>query len=237
MDKYIRRLPPKPNITKLVEDEKTKPSTSTIPAAQGVTALSDSNPTSKLLDSNTKPSSSKTTPAEPEHPATSSVANIETVQLDNVPESEKEFLGVEPPAKKIKQVYKFNDDWLLLSSFCKWLEKKEEKDKEPTAFCKLCEVTIANHKPVLERHMTTTKHQTNANAIQHTKHIGDGDLIKKTSGTSRDQARWAKIKLTAFLAEHNLPLSLTDSLVPLTHSRIRRLHEKCLKVVLKPLMF
>lgn len=77
---------------------------------------------------------------------------------------------------------------------------------------RLCEVSMANHKPVLERHMATTKHQTNACAIQGTKHIGD--LIAKTADASKDQARPAEVKVTAFLAEHNLSLSLADSLVP-----------------------
>ncbi|KAJ2954867.1 hypothetical protein O0L34_g3185 [Tuta absoluta] len=96
MDKFVRRLPSKPNITKKVGAE-TQPSTSTIPATQGVTPSSSHIKSSFKPDSNPKPSSktvstnegTKTRWAEQEHPATSSTATTEAVQLDII----------EPPAK------------------------------------------------------------------------------------------------------------------------------------------
>lgn len=100
---------------------------------------------------------------------------------------------------KKKTIYKFNDKWFENSLFNKWLLKKVVTNE-------------TNHKPALEEHLKTNKHKAiiaNVNATSKIKPIEkllvlteDDQLIKR-----------AEIKVCAFLAQHNLPFSLADSLI------------------------
>lgn len=115
-----------------------------------------------------------------------------------------------PPEKKKKQMYHFNEKWLVDISFKNWISKREQETGSFTAFCKICNCNILNHRPALVKHQNTTKHKQNVTAISKTTSIDEAFKPKK----EEELKKRAEIKLCAFLAEHNLPLMLSDALVP-----------------------
>lgn len=78
------------------------------------------------------------------------------------------------------------------------------------SFCKVCEITLANHKPVLNKHLNSCKHIRNWNAIKNCKPIEQ--LV--TSNHEDHAIKRAEIKICTFLANNNLPFSLSDSFIP-----------------------
>ncbi|KAL0881616.1 hypothetical protein ABMA27_001442 [Loxostege sticticalis] len=115
-----------------------------------------------------------------------------------------------PPQKKNKQIYNFNEKWLMDSDFKNWISKREQQAGSITAFCKICNCHILNHRPALVKHKNTTKHKQNTNAISKTTSIDEALKPKK----EEELKKRAELKLCAFLAENNLPLMLSDDLIP-----------------------
>lgn len=138
-------------------------------------------------------------------PSTSTRKENETLDNDDT------LIQEDPPAKKVKKhKYNFNDKWLVDITFKNWLSKKEQKDGSILAFCKVCNCSILNHKPALVKHVNTLKHKQSLNAISNTSTIEQVFKPKE----EEEQTRRAELKLCAFIAQHNLPLSLCDNLVP-----------------------
>lgn len=114
--------------------------------------------------------------------------------------------------KKVK-VYarKFNVSWLSNPKYQPWLEKTDN-----CAFCRLCYSKIQNSVFFLDRHIKCSTH------IEKMKNIKSNSSINTFSvntfvkqNTNIDKA---ELKMTMFLAEHNLPFLLLDHLGKLIRS-------------------
>ncbi|XP_026746353.1 uncharacterized protein LOC113507655 isoform X2 [Trichoplusia ni] len=142
-----------------------------------------------------KPSTSKTR---------ENTENVEEVTPDEASPDEA------PPRKKNKQIYNFNEKWLEDTAFKNWISKREQQAGSVSAFCKICNCHILNHRPALVKHLNTIKHKQHATAISKTTSIQEVLRPKK----EEELQKRAELKLCAFLAEHNLPLMLSDHLIP-----------------------
>lgn len=63
-----------------------------------------------------------------------------------------------PLPKKQKQQRDFNEKWLTDITFKNWISKREQECGMITAYCKVCDCTVLNHKPALVKHINTSKH-------------------------------------------------------------------------------
>lgn len=95
-----------------------------------------------------------------------------------------------------------------MAEFNGWLSKKVI-NKELTAFCKVCDTTLVNHKPALNKHLSSSKHATNWDAIKNSQPIEQLLALSHDDGVKR-----AEIKICTFLAYKNLPFSLADEFIP-----------------------
>lgn len=74
----------------------------------------------------------------------------------------------------------------------------------------MCNCIIFNHRPALVKHMTTSKHKQIVNSISNT------PLIEKSFKPKKEELKnRAELKLCAFIAQHNLLLSLLDHMIPI----------------------
>lgn len=110
------------------------------------------------------------------------------------------------PKRQKKQNREFNDKWLVDITFKNWISKKEQDCGSVTAFCKVCNSAFVNHKPALVKHMQTAKHVQKVNSISKSTPITQVLKPKKED----ELKKRAELKICAFLAQHNLPLSLAD---------------------------
>ncbi|KAF9424289.1 hypothetical protein HW555_000428 [Spodoptera exigua] len=116
----------------------------------------------------------------------------------------------EPLPKKQKQQRDFNENWLTNTTFKNWISKREQECGTITAYCKVCNCTVLNHKPALVKHMNTAKHVQNISSKSQT--IPIQQMLKPKP---EDELRKrAELKICAFLAHHNLSFSLMDDLIP-----------------------
>ncbi|KAF9417162.1 hypothetical protein HW555_005673 [Spodoptera exigua] len=116
----------------------------------------------------------------------------------------------EPLPKKQKQQRDFNENWLTNTTFKNWISKREQECGTLTAYCKVCNCTVLNHKPALVKHMNTAKHVQNISSKSQT--IPIQQMLKPKP---EDELRKrAELKICAFLAHHNLSFSLIDDLIP-----------------------
>ncbi|KAH9631145.1 hypothetical protein HF086_001080 [Spodoptera exigua] len=105
----------------------------------------------------------------------------------------------EPLPKKQKQQRDFNENWLTNTTFKNWISKREQECGTITAYCKVCNCTVLNHKPALVKHMNTAKHVQNISSKSQT--IPIQQMLKPKP---EDELRKrAELKICAFLAHHN----------------------------------
>lgn len=111
--------------------------------------------------------------------------------------------------KKTKTINKFCDGWLKLPQFQGWLQKSsEKKEKNELAFCKACSCNLVAHKGDLMKHYVSQKHKKNESKLVSTTDMAD-------QRRSIDDTKRAEVKLSAFIAEHNLPFQVSECLMPL----------------------
>lgn len=116
----------------------------------------------------------------------------------------------EPLPKKQKVHRDFNEKWLTNLTFKNWISKKEQECGMITAYCKVCNCTVLNHKPALVKHMNTAKHVQNISSKSQTTPIQQ--MLKPKP--EDELKKRAELKICAFLAQHNLAFSLMDDLIP-----------------------
>uniref|UniRef100_A0A8D8SK92 Uncharacterized protein n=1 Tax=Cacopsylla melanoneura TaxID=428564 RepID=A0A8D8SK92_9HEMI len=128
--------------------------------------------------------------------------------------------------KKNRQWYrqKFNDYWYNDPQLGSWIDKPTKTDQ--TAYCKYCDVNITGSKTIMIRHAQSSRHIQkieDARVVE----IKEVTKIKKPSSYIEvskkqlelvDAVRQAEIRLCAYIAEHNLPMSLMDTLPGLIKS-------------------
>jgi hypothetical protein len=118
--------------------------------------------------------------------------------------------------KRSKQVQSFVDEWLNDKQLKEWISKRVGKENKPQPYCKICQRFVTCSKTGLKRHSTSNLHQKIA---KDTSVVGTGTLTSYfTKSATRDETSSMEIKLCAFIAEHNLPISLSDDLLALLRS-------------------
>lgn len=164
-----------------------------------VTCIASANFTPKVSTSKTIVSTSET--------VNSSSQSINDPETFHTVASEE---AIRNACKKQKNTYNFNHKWLSNPLYSKWLLEKTKEGKS-VAYSKICDTNVVNRKPALDKHMETIKHQNNLKTIASYKPIQELFTFKPEDKLIKR----AKIKISAFIAEHNLPISLVDHLVPL----------------------
>ena len=116
--------------------------------------------------------------------------------------------------KRSKHVQSFVDEWLADKQFKEWLSKRVGKESKPQPYCKYCQKFVTCTKTGLKRHSTSNIHQKN------TKDTSVAGTLTSyfTKSATRDETSSMEIKLCAFIAEHNLPISLSDDFIALLKS-------------------
>ncbi|KAB0790621.1 hypothetical protein PPYR_14935 [Photinus pyralis] len=124
-------------------------------------------------------------------------------------DKESEDEDVTPPKKKkyTKRVQKYRSMW---EKTLKWLTPEEDNTK---AFCKVCNVSLKAELHVLKLHDACQRHKQNLSAKKAQPFIEKFTLPIPT--IIRNDVKVAEIKLAGFFAEHNVPFTLVDHLVPL----------------------
>jgi len=107
----------------------------------------------------------------------------------------------------------FMDNWLDVPEFKGWLTKRLS-GRKVKPYCSLCEKFLTCSKTGVKRHKISKKHQDKSNAKSGTSSIRK--MVNQP--TIADAATSMEVKLCAFVAQHNLPLSLTDDMVRLFRS-------------------
>ncbi|KAJ8041329.1 hypothetical protein HOLleu_12119 [Holothuria leucospilota] len=122
----------------------------------------------------------------------------------------------EKKRKRVKYEVKFSDGWLSNPLFKDFLQKKKDGDKY-VPYCAKCKVNISLGKSAIVRHMECKSHQEAKKRFQE---VGksQSSIQSFCRSTSSDAISKMEIKLCSFLAENNLPLSLSDDLVALLKS-------------------
>lgn len=116
------------------------------------------------------------------------------------------------PSKKIrkKQVLLFYDRWLEMSMFKGWLIKSSNRSGQIVAKCKYCNLELANHKSVLEKHISSSRH-TQTLALN----TGNKTIMEVMNKPANRMVKRAELKLAAYHAERNLAFVHMDTLIPL----------------------
>ena len=102
----------------------------------------------------------------------------------------------------------FVDNWLEIPEFKDWLAKKKLSGKKIKLYCKLCEKIFSCSKTAIKRHEISKKHQ---EKVKTTTTSSIAKMINQL--TTADATTSMEVKLCAFIAEHNLPLSLSEDIV------------------------
>jgi hypothetical protein len=111
-----------------------------------------------------------------------------------------------------QRINKFSAKWLQISEFSPWLTKSSNlRGKHELAYCKVCNTNITAHRSEIQRHSKSERHIHLCKQLANCKNVSE--IISQT--TSNLDVKRAELKLSALLAENNLPFSLMDKLVPL----------------------
>lgn len=132
----------------------------------------------------------------------------------NDPSDESDESGAGPSkkskiTKKPSYKQKFRAEWLKDDDFSSWLR---EYPKDPyKAMCSFCDTTIQADISVLRRHSAGKKHQTKS------KSLSKQQTISKVFQTGKilaedEKAKYAELKLAAFMAEHKIAHASMDHL-------------------------
>lgn len=146
--------------------------------------------------------------------SSSSESDLEIIS--NEPASSSSTSG-EPAKKRKKKDQAFVDSWLTSSEFKGWLIKKVGANNKANPYCKLCGKVVTCSKTGLKRHMASNNHEKNSKATQSNT---IANIFSKV--TTRDETSAMEIKLCSFIAEHNLPLSISVDFVELLRSLFPR---------------
>lgn len=161
----------------------------------------------KLIGMNVDDYSSSESESESETSENQESATTSTVTSTSCPSPKKR--------KRPKQTQSFVDSWLTEQQFSGWLTKRLGNDRKPQPFCKTCNRFVTCTKTGLKRHLVSKSHQT-----KYATSTASCSTITSlfNRATNRDETSSMEIKLCAFIAEHNLPLSLADDLVKFIRS-------------------
>lgn len=115
------------------------------------------------------------------------------------------------PIKKKKKSYKqrFSDSWLKDEKFSRWLIRNPRQQDEP--FCILCSKAITGGITHIYRHAASAMHKKKLKCAQDTPRV-TMFYDKQREHKIATEVKTAELKMVAFIAEHNLALSVLDHL-------------------------
>ncbi|KAK2708098.1 hypothetical protein QYM36_015704, partial [Artemia franciscana] len=144
-----------------------------------------------------------------------STESSESEESDSDDECVDERMNVKAKPKKKKTHYKhkFNSDWLSDKDLQKWIRKDE---KDSTRFmCLVCNKSYIGGKTHALRHSKNKFHVKNFEAKQHTTDLANlcsSNVEFKKSVMLQKSVENAELKLSGFIAEHNLPFRVMEHL-------------------------
>lgn len=110
------------------------------------------------------------------------------------------------PKKKRQYKHIFNNDWTKQFA---WLKNMKPDSKVGKAFCILCNKTLSGSFFHIKRHENSCIHKKNVNAQKISPSV-NFDLSKISQKKDFLQQKEKELKMIAFIAEHNLPISIMD---------------------------
>ena len=136
----------------------------------------------------------------------------------------REALPKKITRKKYKQ--KFRTDWMKDPAFKQCLIAPTNTNHEPS--CKVCLKKISCSKTALQRHKESAQHKQACSSSSNQTSIYTS--LQKQENTSRYK-EITTVQLAAFIAKHNLPLSLNPFLLDFMKSRAPKNNQetKCLQ--------
>lgn len=118
--------------------------------------------------------------------------------------------------KRVKYETKFTEGWLVNPMFADFLLKKRDSEGKFVPHCRICNVNICMGKSAIMKHKDSKSHQ---ETLRLSKHIAKTNTnIETFFKRSSDSASKMEIKMCSFIAENNLPISLSEDLLALLKS-------------------
>lgn len=107
------------------------------------------------------------------------------------------------------------DGWLTDEKLKSWLIKKIESSGEVKAYCGACNEPLLNHKSVLVRHNTSTKHEKSMETFSFSALEAQQRLLAEHVGFSQD-VKVAEYCMTilSLIADRHLAISFVDFFIP-----------------------
>ncbi|XP_050710711.1 zinc finger protein 862-like [Eriocheir sinensis] len=124
-------------------------------------------------------------------------------------DSDSDDEGPQTPKKKVKYDHKFQLKLLSDPKFSPWMIQSKKNPNK--AFCTACDSELSGSITLLERHNLTEKHKKNMNASNQHKKVTNY-FQPSVSASFEKQVVASELKMCAFIAEHNLPVSVMDHL-------------------------
>lgn len=124
-------------------------------------------------------------------------------------DSDSDDSGPHTPKKKVTYDHKFQMKWLNDPKFSPWMIQSKRNPNK--AFCNACQCEIAGSVTLLERHRSTEKHNRSMSAKQQSQRV-TSFFQPSVSANFEKQVTASELKMCAFIAEHNLPVSIMDHL-------------------------
>lgn len=118
----------------------------------------------------------------------------------------------EPASKKckVKYVQKFRYEWLQNKKFKSWLTPPSKGSTKPT--CSVCSTTVQCSKSGLERHSKSASHVRQSSGGSSQQKI---DVAFLSDSQSHKYSLLTESRISAFIAEYNLPFTISQPLVDL----------------------
>ena len=121
--------------------------------------------------------------------------------------------------KKAKVTYerKFRTEWLSQKEFKDWLIPPCKNNRSP--MCSLCNKPVKSHRSSLLKHCLAKSHVNSAKAKEACKSVKTAFQHQTDQGLYKENT---EVQVAAFIAEHNLPFTLSAPLLDLIKSRAPR---------------
>ena len=116
-----------------------------------------------------------------------------------------------PPraAKKVKYSQKYSSNWESHPLFKGWLQPNVKSKNR--AYCKACDCELNAKKSKLKKHAGGQKHKTNVSSAARQPTLLSMSFARGHSSLDK-KVKEGEIRLAAFVAEHNLPMSIMTHL-------------------------
>ncbi|KAK0077509.1 hypothetical protein PV325_003892 [Microctonus aethiopoides] len=134
-------------------------------------------------------------------------------------DKEEEWNVTSTKKRKLHSEQKYSHLWEKNQMFSGWVKKSTRGDYYFYCESCKCDSKCEGGKRVLEKHAESAKHKSNVKGIVRKPTI-TSMLPESATNSFTDKNNSGKIKMTCFLATHNLPFSLADDLKDLVQSVI-----------------